>query len=356
MIPIGQFVIITTMLNNPEVRPDNLGKEQSAASHPVVLWAKAVVENTDSASQLRSAVLEMYPDLPAALESGGYGGIRKYATSHGWATIDPLLSDLALILLLARSLPQREVIGLATLIHNEASLLQSKQDKFSKRGITLDPKECSARIDFGECFADNEDWLGALSQIVWVDGAQLEAEAKESARIDSHQVLFGKQQLLREDIEKIYTQVVLTIRPNAKDIPVFREEKSQFDELILMLSENTALRYLKAIYHALPTIAITRFLEEYNSFIQSPFTNKLEALAWTYGTYLGLHPHLDYNGTMTRILIDNFLQKKNMPGIDWLACKVDQSNMTALNQGTNDFVLKKDSAHLEQFFSNYPKL
>ncbi|MBI2596800.1 hypothetical protein HYW41_01465 [Candidatus Daviesbacteria bacterium] len=342
--------------------PDNelgLSSHQATSlAHPVLQWANAVANNLDTAPHLRNSVVEMHHDLRGELSRRRYRAIFDYTRSHNWTTIEPDLTDHALSLSKQPELSQSqlEVIGFAKLVHSETRLLLGKRDEMYPLGIKLDPVEFGARFDFSEDFGDGADWLTAMASVVWVNGKQLEAEAKEEARVGNLGYLQELQPKVDiDDIEYVYQQTVRAIRPNATTVPVFRALDTEGDTLLNSFCRNPRLRYL--VTHSSATmrrrVIENHFLPQYNELLQEPDPYDPISLAWIYGTYIGIHPHPDYNGTMTRTLVDNYLHKRGLPMIDWLQIKKDIDAEMELVKAWDKYAFAGDREILEDWFRGH---
>ncbi len=95
---------------------------------------------------------------------------------------------------------------------------------------------------------------------------------------------------------------------------------------------------------------VESFLYRYNGLLENKSTNKEEALAWIYDTYLTTHPHPDYNGTITRTLVDHYRKTKGLPAIAWLAIKKDPIKSRELDDARNARAREGNARLLELFF------
>lgn len=324
-------------------------------SHPVILWAESVSAGLND-TRLRRDVVDKYSDLPVVMQQGGFWDHREYAKTHDWADIEPDLTRIALGLTSTTTLVQREVVGLGDLVHSAMRGVTeaSGSGAFYPLGIILYNLEYKGRLDWAEDFQDSEDWLTTLGHIIRIGNRQIEAEATARNSICVAEIQNG---VRVEDIERVYADVVRTIRPSAQAITTFRACKNDFDgslqQLIFLngLGNQDLASYIANRSAADRRRSVGRFLSRYNDYLdQTPGLEK-EALAWIYGTYTSIHPHPDYNGTMTRVLINGYLLKKGFATIDWLGIKQEEKADNELERGRGEFTRGRTS-YLKQWFGD----
>ncbi|MBI3486275.1 Fic family protein [Candidatus Daviesbacteria bacterium] len=314
------------------------------SEHLFVQWAKAVSNGTDT-PRFHSAVAALYPKLVKVVIEDGKKGIFDFARSQDWKTVQPELRDKVLRLPDAATQSRRELIGLAMFVDSTTYT----KDPLNHLGTRFDLQEFIPRVEFGDHFADSEDWLSALSQVVWADGIQLETLAKERAKASNLDYLtHSSRNIGRADIETIYRNTVKTIRPAATCLPVYRDylnmvDRTQYiDGLPVVRSAVSLPDDMKR--------DVQSFLYRYNGLLENDSTNQAAALAWVYDTYLTIHPHPDYNGTITRTLIDHYRKVKGLPSIDWFAIKKDPIKSRELDDARYARARESDPRLLEQFF------
>lgn len=330
-------------------------------SHPVIAWVEAVLANFNS-PQLRSAVIDRYPDLPTIMRRGGFWPHREYGKAHDWADIEPDLTRIGLELTAADTTAQKEVVGLAYLVHDAVGGVTrvSGNGAFYPLGIRVYILEYKGRLDWGEDFQDSEDWLEALGNIVWVQDRQVEAQAKDQATVSNSIHLSTLQNRVGiVDIEQVYADIVRAVRPKAQLVQTFRQGKNEFDgplQIAVFLHEigNQELApYIAGRSATDRRSTVLRFLSRYNYYREKPSGTETEALAWIFGTYLSIHPHPDYNGTMTRTLINGYLLKRGLGPIDWSVIRQDPAAESELNKGRHEFAFRDDPYPLKRWFEEH---
>lgn len=337
--------------------------QDERVSHPVITWAEAVLANSNS-PQLRGAVVDRYPDLPTTMQKGGFWVHREYAKTHDWADIEPGLTRIALGLTAAGTdtMPQKEVVGLAYLVHDAVGGVTgaSGNGAFYPLGITVYTLEYKGRLDWSEDFRDSEDWLEALGNIVRVQNRQVEAQAKDQVTVSSSVRLSTLQNRVGiGDIEQVYADIVRAVRPKAQLVQTFRQGENDFDgplQIAIFLhgiGNQELVSYIGSRSAADRRRAVVCFLSQYNYHLDEASGREKEALAWIFGTYLSIHPHPDYNGTMIRILINGYLLKRSLGPIDWSVIRQDPAAESELNKGRHEFAFRDNPYSLKRWFGEH---
>lgn len=344
--------------------PDNLERRPTAADlenegtnhHPVHEWAQAVLHGT-SDPVLRERVVDMYGDLPVVLNNGGFWAHSDYAEGVDWRDIEPELTATALALPSETS-EQKEIIGFATLVNDSIRGKWGGNGAFYPRGISLSTLEFLARHNFNEDFHDSEDWLGAIGNVVKIQGRQVEADEKFKAlEVNSAVLASLPTSLTITDLERMYEDTVKTIRPNAQQVPIFREGENNFDaplktKIFVYRTGNQSLaRFIRGRTSSARRDIMEDYLQEYNRLLNQPQGGEKEALSWIYGVFLHMHPHWDYNGTMARTLVNGYLLRRGFQPIDWQSVKESHEIGEQLDTGLLEYSNNRLYV-LQQWFGN----
>lgn len=319
--------------------------------HLFVQWAKAVSYGTDT-PRFHTAVVNSCPDLPSKVTEAKRREPIDYAKSQEWLQMEPELRAVVLNLSDASTNSRREVIGLAKFVNSVLNRGRLVNEVLTHLEVDLEPMAFVSRLEFAQDFGDSEDWLTALSQIIWVDGRQLEAEAKETAKATNLEHLAGLKDISIGDLEGIYEKTVRTIRPTATYVTIFRGYYNpRLDDLLpgMPSGYTDIFQYWPNKSPADRRKAVERFLSKYNRILHNPGHNTYDQ-TWIYGTYTTVHPHTDYNGTMTRTLVDYYRQTNGLPPIDWLDIKRNQDKGREIEDARRLYEIMGESEPLEKVF------
>ena len=157
------------------------------------------------------------------------------------------------------------------------------------------------------------------------------------------------------DLEQAYRDTVKLVRPTSEGITLYRDKQSRIDRGIAEISQNFRLGFYfgsNSVREFRDTVDM--YLTWYNDMVLgSRVADRSESPTWITGTYLAIHPHPDYNHTMTRTLVDTYLAHKGLPLVNWRGIKRDERSRRAYQEAIDQYIFRGDTKPLaDQFQKN----
>lgn len=308
--------------------------ERESARVSLLAWLQA---SADAAAQMadRQSMIEYYgalfevtDDEKDDLMEVAFNWIGR---QNGWEDLIPVCQEvLASQGTVEKSLQQKAAAALVL-----ESMYQ--QDCLQSLGASLDIREFKAAMINAQRYGLDMDWLECVSRIVWLDGEQIEARRKEAAQKECLAYLGGRIDLELSDIEHIYQIIFRNVYGIEQEGEIFRDallHQTNVDQhiefLLRMQSLNTYL--LPFCYHSWRSVygrnsgavEAEYYLDHYREFLRYARVPHLALpLASLFAGYGVMHPHLDFNGTIARVLVDNALERFGYEPLDWYTIKAD---------------------------------